>query len=55
VTGKGKSPIADGVYVEVHFSANGIRDGVKDVLTEFGIDPADMAIYLREDRDAGKE
>jgi hypothetical protein len=49
------SHIADGVYVEVHFSANGIRDGIKDLLAEFGVDPADMAIYLREDRDAGNE
>ena len=46
------SHIADGVYVEVHFSANGIRDGIKDLLAEFKVDPADMAIYLREDRDA---
>jgi hypothetical protein len=49
------SHIADGVYVEVHFSANRIRDGIKDVLAEFGVDPADMEIYLREDRDAARE
>jgi hypothetical protein len=45
------SPIAEGVYAEVHFSANDLRDSIKRLLTEFGIGPENMVIYLREDRD----
>jgi hypothetical protein len=47
-----RSHIAEGVYVEVHFSANDIRDSIKRLLTEFGVEHDSMVIYLREDRDA---
>jgi hypothetical protein len=46
------SHIAEGVYAEVHFSANDLRDSIKRLLTEFGVPHESMVIYLREDRDA---
>ncbi|MBA3945103.1 MAG: hypothetical protein H0X37_11140 [Herpetosiphonaceae bacterium] len=44
--------IAAGVYAEGNLSANNIRDNIKHLLQEFGIDPQTFVIYLREDRDA---
>lgn len=46
------SEIAEGVYTEVHFSANDMRDSIKRLLTEFDVEHESMVIYLREDRDA---
>lgn len=40
-------------YVEVNLSANMIRNIIRDLLAHFDIDPLNMKIYLREDRDAG--
>jgi hypothetical protein len=41
----------DYFYVEVNLSANHIRNTIKQLLIYFSLDPADMKIYLREDRD----
>ena len=41
----------DYFYVEVNLSANHIRNTIKQLLEYFSLDPADMKIYLREDRD----
>ena len=42
----------DGFYVEINFSANHLRDNILDLLAYFQIEPGEMKIYLREDRDA---
>ena len=39
-------------YVEINFSANQIRNNIKDLLEYFQIDQKSMKIYLREYRDA---
>ena len=39
-------------YAEINLSANNIRDNIKSLLTYFQIDPENMQIFLREDRDA---
>jgi hypothetical protein len=39
-------------YVEINLSANHIRNNIRDLFGYFKIDPNDMKIYLREDRDA---
>ncbi len=40
------------LYVEANFSANDIRKNIKSLLEHFQIEPGEMKIYLREDRDA---
>lgn len=40
------------IYVEMNLSANSIRDSIKRLLKTYNINHADIAIYLREDRDA---
>lgn len=42
----------DGFYVEVNLSANSLVKNIKLLLQHFDIDPKEMKIYLREDRDA---
>ncbi len=44
--------LKSGIYVEVNLSANDIRKNIKSLLEHFQLSPADMKIYLREDRDA---
>jgi hypothetical protein len=46
--------LQEGFCVEVNFSANHLRNNIKELLEYFQIDPKDMKIYLREDRDADK-
>lgn len=46
------SLVAPGVYAEVHFSANNMRDRMIDLLEYFGHDTNRMWLFLREDRDA---
>jgi hypothetical protein len=48
-------PIADNVYAEGNLSANNVREHIKRLLRDFGIDPKEFVIYLREDRDASAE
>ena len=38
-------------FIEVNFSANHIRNNIKQLLEYFSLNPANMKIYLREDRD----
>jgi len=38
-------------FVEVNLSANHIRNNIKQLLEYFSLNPANMKIYLREDRD----
>lgn len=39
-------------YAEVNLSANMIRNNIKELLSHFNLNPDEMKIYLREDRDA---
>lgn len=50
-----KLEIANGVYAEGNSSANSMRDNMKKLLEEFGIDPEELKIFLREDRNAESE
>lgn len=43
--------IEDYFFVEVNLSANQIRNNIKQLLEYFSLNPANMKIYLREDRD----
>ena len=44
-----------GMFVESNLSANGIRDILRRVLTTFAIPTDQLLIFLRQDRDAGRE
>ncbi len=44
----------DGFYAEVNLSANQITEQIENLLKHFNIEPEEMKIYLREDRDADK-
>ena len=44
--------ITEDVYAETHFSANGIRDRIIDLLKTFDTPESHMVVYLREDSDA---
>ncbi|AWV91038.1 hypothetical protein [Bradymonas sediminis] len=44
--------ISPGLFAEMNFSANDIRDRIKELLTFFGYDWGLFIVYLREDRDA---
>lgn len=46
------SPVTDTIFAETNLSANMIKDSIKRLLTEFSIDPMEMRIYLRQDRNA---
>ena len=48
-------PLGDGLFIESNLSANGIRDVIRRLLAAFDI-PADrLLVFLRQDRDAGRE
>jgi len=47
--------VSDGVFAESNLSANGIRDILRRVLTAFTIPADDLVIFLRQDRDAGRD
>lgn len=44
--------ITSDVYAETHFSANGLRDRIRELLDTFDIPENEMKVYLRQDRDA---
>jgi hypothetical protein len=44
--------LPDGIFAEANLSANSLRDQMKLLLHEFGIEEATMTIYLRQVRDA---
>lgn len=47
--------VGDGIFAEVHYSANSIRDKIKELLILFGVQPADMRIYLRQERNTNSD
>ena len=47
--------VADGIHAEINHSANALRDLLRELLPLFGIPSDQLRIYLREDRDAGRE
>ena len=49
------SQVADDLYTEVNLSANGIRDTILRLLTTFEIPEDRLQLFLREDRDAGRD
>lgn len=52
-----RSPLelGDGLHVESNLSANGVRDMMRRLLVAFEIEPSELKLFLREDRDAGRE
>jgi hypothetical protein len=47
--------VREGLYVESNLCANGIRDILRRVLAAFAVPTDKLLIFLRQDRDAGKE
>jgi hypothetical protein len=47
--------IGDDIYVEINLSANSIRDCIRRLLATFEIQEDELKLFLREDRDAGRE
>lgn len=47
--------IGDGLFVESNLSANGIRDAIRSLLSVFDIPSDRLQLFLRQDRDAGRE
>lgn len=52
---RGALAVADGIFIECNLSANGIRDMIVRLLAAYDIPHDRMQLFLREDRDAGKE
>lgn len=44
--------VADGVYTEVHFSAEDLARRLTELLEFLGLDWKTFTVYLRENRDA---
>jgi hypothetical protein len=42
-----------GVFAETNLNANQVRDNIARLLGAFGFAKEDLAVFLREDRDAG--
>jgi len=49
------SRLDEGIYTEINLSANGLRDVIRNLLDIYGLPRERLQIFLREDRDAGKE
>lgn len=49
------SELSEGIYAEINLSANMIRNEVRRLLKTFAIPEDNFRIFLREDRDAGRE
>ncbi len=49
------SQVTDDLHTEVNLSANGIRDTIRRLLTTFEIPEDRLQLFLREDRDAGRD
>lgn len=47
--------VGHGLFVESNLSANGVRDLIRRFLAAFEISSDEMQVFLREDRDAGKD
>jgi len=48
------SEVAEGIFAEVHFSADDIAGRISELLEFFGLDAERFKVYLREDRDAAE-
>lgn len=48
-------PITQEIYTEGNLSANSVRDNIKRLLEKFGIHSQALKLYLRQDRDAGRD
>lgn len=48
------SEVADGIFAEVHFSADDIASRIAELLEFLELDAERFEVYLREDRDAGQ-
>jgi EAL domain-containing protein (putative c-di-GMP-specific phosphodiesterase class I) len=46
--------IEKGLYAEVNLSANGLKDMMRRLLKEYELPTASLRLFLREDRDAGR-
>lgn len=47
--------LRDGVYAEANHSADDLARSLKKLLPAFGVSPGELTIYLRQDRDAGRD
>src|SRR5258708_1633135 len=45
--------VAHGIFAESHYSANSFRDNMRRLVDIFEMQPDQLTIYLRQDRDAG--
>lgn len=48
-------PVGRDLYIEANLSANSIRDVLRRLLSAFDLPVEQMLIYLRQDRDAGRD
>lgn len=47
--------ISDGIYAEINWSANSLRDMIRRLLVAFEIPTDRLKLFLRQDRDAGRD
>ncbi len=47
--------IGEGIFAEVHGSANSLRDSLRQLLAAFDIPVTELRLFLREDRDAARD
>ena len=47
--------VDQGLFVECNLSANGIRDMLRRLVAAFEIAPDQLRLFLRQDRDAGRD
>lgn len=47
--------IGDGIHAEINLSANAIRDMIRRLLAAFEIPSARLRLFLRQDRDVGRD
>ena len=52
---RASTQVTDTIFAETNLSANHIRDSIARLLKEFGIEPSELRIYLRQDRDAARK
>ncbi len=52
---RGALQVDQGLFVECNLSANGIRDMLRRLLDAFQIAPDQLRLFLRQDRDAGRD
>jgi hypothetical protein len=49
------SLIGDGIHAEINLSANMVRDLIRRLLATFEVPPDRLKLFLRQDRDAGRD